>query len=340
MRRALFAVLGLCLIHCGKSTAGGTGSTSGAAGTTSSGATTSSGSTGAAGTSGGTIGSGGTSGGASTTSSGSGGSSGSYHGAVFFTLIDAPAPIGTSHTITAGFVDQNSPIPNDPADCTGGEQVGSCCYRNPGRNASGSASGSTTGASGSTSSGGSSGAGGSSGGRPAAYSAGVITLSDGSSSLGTLMPGMNGAYPLDNSQTWSQGDALSASAAGDVVHAFSGTVTAPPPVAVTSPMGSPPLGLAQVSTSQALVVTWNGSGGTKVYTVLGTLSLTQGELITCTSADDGHVTVPSSLLAHFSSQGYGLLGVFRAVETDASTDNAQVTIYASSANGLGVQYTP
>jgi hypothetical protein len=258
------------------------------------------------------------------TSGSSGG--GSYHGIVSLSL--TTTQLGSQHTIAAAFVDASSPIPIDLSDCTGGTVFGECCYRsNGGNSGSSGSSGSTT-----------------TGGNGNQYSAGVITLADGTSSLGTLTPNNNGSYPVVTNQTWNAGDTLSANAAGDVVHTFQGTVTAPTGVSITAPTGSGALGLASVSTSQPLLVSWSGAGGDKIYVVLTGLS---GASLTCTCDLHGTnacktsntLTLQGAALANFAGQAGGLLGVAKANELQLTSNTDQVVLSSSTQTGLGVQFT-
>jgi hypothetical protein len=324
---AVVALAALSLCHCASTPpAEGTGSTSTGSSTSTTGSTsgsTASSTGGAIGT--GSSGSHGSTGTSSTASSSGGGTGGSYRGIVSFSLVTAPQ-VGERRTIAAGFGDSQATLQLDLQDCTGGEQVGSCCYRGP-TNGSGSTSGSSSGSS--------------SGSTTGAPQAGDIAALDGSTSLGSLVADpTNGRYSTITNQLWAAGDTLSVSAPGDVVGAFSGQVAAPTAVTITAPVGAPPFGVAQVSTSHALVVTWTGVGGTHVYTSLSAVGGggASGTLI-CTSDDNGHVTLPSTLLAHFSGAFGGVLLVARSVEAKLPSNNADVTLSAATAVGLGVQFS-
>jgi hypothetical protein len=320
-------LMGMCvalLVGCGNPKVEhlGSGSSGGAGGAAGSGASS------------GSIGSSSGSGSGSSGSSSAGatsGSSGSYAGVVSFSDIEFGA-LGSRKSVNAAFGDARVAMQFNPADCTLGTlDAKGCCVRQPG-----SASGSS-GSSGST-------GGGSSGSTGNAPSAGVIALTADSAPLGSLTPSAStGLYP-PATLAWNPGQTLGVNAAGDVVHAFSGSVVAPTPVTINNPaVGFPP---PAVSTQAALQITWSGGSAQAANskTLVGVVSQDQTRSVLCyfDTHSPSAFTIASSSMAIFTppqgQQAGGVVIVGVGVLSTATSDNASVTLAALTAAGGPVQF--
>ncbi len=161
------------------------------------------------------------SGGSSGSGGGSGGSSGSSSGTsepYTGSVILADEVFGSS-TLHSSVVELLATSSASSPSCSGGTVSGSCCFEPPLATSS-------------------------SGGIPTAYSAGIIAVADGSTTLGTI-PFSNGAYTAlisatSPSFTWSPGDSLTVSAPGATIDSFSATVKAPGVIAGLTPSFTAP----------------------------------------------------------------------------------------------------
>ena len=219
----------------------------------------------------------------------------------------------TTYTASAAFFATPDGGTSSQGGCTG-TKVGSCCYTPP-------SDGGTTGPT------------------PTPVSAGGITIKDGTTTIGTMSP--NGTtYPTLTSGTtstlkWTDGDKLDVSAAGDTVHAFSGSVTTVSLLAGVQPA----LSFTQptvISKSQNFTISWTSGTGAVALTLTQTAA--QG-VITCESATDtGTFTVDKSLLANFTAVA-GAISLTRSNTADASPDNADVTLSSSTSTSGTTTYT-
>lgn len=218
----------------------------------------------------------------------------------------------STYTASAAFFATPDGGTSSQGGCTG-TQVGSCCYTPP-------SDGGTTGPT------------------PTAVSAGGITIKDGTTTIGTMSP--NGTtYTALNSGTtntlkWTDGDSLAVSAAGDTVHAFSGSVTTVALLAgVTPALGPQP---TVISKSQNFTVSWTtGTGGASLIL---TQTAAQGSISCTASTDPGTFTVDKSLLANFTA-ATGAIVLSRSNTADASPDNADVTLSSSTSVSSTTTYT-
>jgi hypothetical protein len=189
--------------------------------------------------------------------------------------------------------------------------------------------------------------GGDAGALPMAAGAGTITVKDGASTISTMMPDAKSTYS-DSSSTnaglaWNGGDVVAISGSGDVVHAFSGQVTAVediagvmPPLSLTSPI--------TLSLSADFVVSWTPSAGSGVQAMVALTAshgATKDVTIQCTGMDSaGKLTVPKSLLSSIPQSDSGLVGLARFVSSTAVGDNVSVSI-VSDTHAFGIaQFTP
>jgi hypothetical protein len=189
--------------------------------------------------------------------------------------------------------------------------------------------------------------GGDAGAAPMAAGAGTITVKDGASTISTMMPDAKSNYS-DSSSTnaglvWNGGDVVAISGSGDVVHAFSGQVTAVqdiagvmPALSLTSPI--------TLSLSADFVVSWTpgaGSGVEAMVALTASHGATKDVAIQCTGMDSaGKLTVPKSLLSSIPQSDSGLVGLARYASSTAVGDNVSVSI-VSDTHAFGIaQFTP
>jgi hypothetical protein len=260
---------------------------------------------------GGCGGGGGTGGGTSSTSasssssSSSGASSGGtaepYTGSVI--LADEAFSGSTIHSSVIEILATSSA--SGPA-CSGGTQSGSCCYEPPPATSS-------------------------SGGLPTAYSAGTITVADGSTTIGTL-PFASGAYAVLDSATtpaftWNPGDSLTVSAPGATIDSFNATVKAPGLIAGLTPSFTAPA----ITLASDWTVTWTPdtqSGETMIVTVTSQGTPAKGE-VSCTVADSAAtVTVPAALLGNLTGATKASVIAVRYGGANATDSNATIHVLA------------
>ena len=168
-------------------------------------------------------------------------------------------------------------------------------------------------------------------------SAGVLTVKDGTTTLGTLDyqaddAGM-GDYEIDSNSdptlTWAAGDTLSASATGGEIPAFSASITAPQDIAGLMPALSL-TSTTTVSTSAPFVLSWTPSSdtGAQMELVLGGVS--GGATASCTAADSaGSITVPVAILQKFGMGG-GSMGLTKTVSKPVAVTGASIKIQATA----------
>jgi hypothetical protein len=218
----------------------------------------------------------------------------------------------TTYTASAAFFATPDGGTTSSGACTG-TQVGSCCYTPP-------SDGGTTGPT------------------PTAVSAGGITIKDGNTTIGTMTP--NGTtYPALSSGTtntlkWTDGDSLAVSAAGDTVHAFSGSVTSVALLAGVTPALSFAPGTT-ISKSQNFTISW--TAGTGAISLVLTQTAAQGVITCSATTDPGTLTVDKSLLANFTALT-GAIVLSRTSTADASPDNADVTLSSSTSTTGSTAY--
>jgi hypothetical protein len=205
---------------------------------------------------------------------------------------------------------------------------------------------------------------------PGPGSAGPVTLSStgGGSPLATLTPGSGGggieasirgndgswglssaleswdlgALPAGSyadvpSLPWNPGDDLLVVAAGDAVHAFSGTLQVPALLSgVTPVLGEAPL---VIDRTQDFSITWTPEWRANESMLLILRQWTQPATICyCTAPDAAAtLTVGASLLSQFSTQ-QGQLSLERLITSTASSDNATITLIGEVAETAGVVF--
>ncbi len=167
-------------------------------------------------------------------------------------------------------------------------------------------------------------------------SAGTIALSDDGSAIGALTP-----MPFYDSEgssqistlAWKAGDSLGVSAAGDVVHAFSGAITTGSPLSVVSPSLSETIAIAL---SSDLAVSWmpdpsRSDENVTVNVYAGTSDNQLDGLVACLAPDaTGQLTVPASLLGMLHTGDHGQLAVARFSLVTLAADNAAVDVLEGS----------
>jgi hypothetical protein len=168
-------------------------------------------------------------------------------------------------------------------------------------------------------------------------SAGVLTVKDGTSTLATLDyqgddAGM-GDYEIDSNTdatlTWAAGDALSVSATGGEIPAFSASITAPQDVAGLMPALSL-TSTTTVSTSAPFVLSWTPSSDTGAQMSLVIGGFSGGGTASCTAADSaGSIAVPAAILQKFGMGG-GTMGLTKTVSKPVAVTGASVKIQATA----------
>jgi hypothetical protein len=246
---------------------------------------------------------------------GSGGDSGNdgtasskpYAGGVY--LSESKTQNTTSYSASASFY--AVPDSGTTSGACAGTKSGNCCYTPPSQ-----ADGGTT--------------------STTPVGAGGITIKDGTTTIATLTPTGTTYTPVSDpptsALTWNAGDTINISAAGDTVHAFSGMVTAAALFAGVSPALSYITPIA-ITRSSDFTITWTAGTG-KVTLLVSALKVATSEgVIVCSAADTGTMTVPTALLTNFSAGDTGVVTLTRAETTDASNDNATITLSSSTSSG-------
>jgi hypothetical protein len=165
-------------------------------------------------------------------------------------------------------------------------------------------------------------------------SAGVLSFSDVGHVIATVAPRGTNYGPVYNPPntmlTWSPGDTIEVSGAGDTVHAFAGTVVAPKPVMnFVPPFSSTPMTISRTSD---LTMTWTPAPGFVSLNIQASppgMPLTP-TTISCTTGDPdtGTITIPASLLAMIDAGSAGSLNVSRCSEAIVTSDDAEVLLAA------------
>jgi hypothetical protein len=226
---------------------------------------------------------------------------------------EADGGANTVFTITGAFFPTPATTPTMPTCPANGTSSGSCCYIPP---AVASDAGVMNDA-----------------GTVAAVSAGTITIKDGTSNIAALSPLMNGggyaitSGTMNPSVTWTPGDMLSISAAGDTVQAFTGSLTTADDFAGVTP--APSTTATPVPLSSDFAISWTAGNGTNVTALLAVKSGT----ITCQVSDSaGTVSVPSALRGKLTTMQEGVLTLSRSVSTKVSGSNATVTLFGTTSS--------
>jgi len=251
--------------------------------------------------------------------SSSGGGSKPYAGTI--TATRTIAGTTTVYTISGGFVatpDVSIPDASAAATCpTTGTVSGSCCYLP-------AAAPSDAGAA--------------DAGTVTFDSAGTITVTDGATSIASLMPGTNGAYGISSANNpsikWTGGDTLDFSATGGTVGAFTGTLVTVADFAGVTPALSYTTATTVPLTAD-LDVKWTPGTGTDVRLFVDALKGTaQQGAITCDAADSaGTVSVPMALLSKLATGDTGVITLTRSNLTTATDANTTVDLLSTTSTG-------
>ena len=227
-----------------------------------------------------------------------------YRGVVELSRVGIPAPVrynALAQITPAAFA--------GPTGCTG-MLVGACCYGTTSSDA----------------------------GLPTFESAGNITITDGTATLATLMPGNYVATSTtDPTLTWAPGAMLTVTASGATVGPFSATVPAPAFFIGVTPAFNAPL---TVMKSSDFVVSWTPGKRpcSKIH-----VGLTQGALmpyVGCVVDDSvGTVTIPASMLGMFTATN-GTAVIERVEGTDTLASNADIGVVAINVQTTTTTYTP
>jgi hypothetical protein len=181
-------------------------------------------------------------------------------------------------------------------------------------------------------------------GTVAVFSAGTITIKDGTATLANMSPGTNGAYGITSGAMnptvkWTPGDTLAVSAAGATVDAFTGNI-----VTVVDLAGiTPALSLTtatNVPLATPLVVSWTAGTATTVRVTLLAAKGTAGDgLISCSVNDSaGTVTVPTALLSKLTTGDNGVLSLTRQSVNMATGANVSVQLLSSTTSAGLVKF--
>ena len=314
----------------------GSSGTSGTSGGTSGASGTSGGTSGASGASGGTSGTSGSSGGTSGTSGASGGTSGSSGATDAGT--DAAGGVVKKGTLT---VSQTLQVIGGN-DYYSGYAFASFYQYDPSKVGPGACTTTTTGACSviacnlaSTQDAG-----------VVSYpNAGTVTFTTPAPTTFTLSPtGANGAYnvPTTQTQIWTAGDTVTASATGGDVPAFSGkTVTAPSDVTVTAPVFDTS---ARTTLSRAsdLSVAWSGGSVGNVQIMVSTSQVgVHSVSATCTfAATAGSATIPAAVMGQLDKADgtsiYGSIVVAPQNDVPFKAGDWDVTLRAGAGGKSGL----
>jgi hypothetical protein len=133
-------------------------------------------------------------------------------------------------------------------------------------------------------------------------SAGAISVTGGASPLRLVPSGGSYAALTGQARLWSGGEALTITADGAEVPAFTLRATAPSVLTVTSPVFPAAGGSVVVARSRAFAVSWTGGAAGSVSANVGAVSASTSTSILCTfPASSGAGSVPASLLAQLPS---------------------------------------
>lgn len=223
---------------------------------------------------------------------------------------------GTSTTFTYGVVAEFSPTTTGPA-CPG-TMMGSCCFEPAATAPPDAGAGQEAGAPGD-------------GGASGPPNAGVIAVTDGSTTIATIMPSADpntGGYAVPQSVgMWNAGDTLSVTAPGATIHAFTGSV---PAVSVFAGVMPNPSSGPTISRSTELVVSWTTDTKTTGSNVQLAVADAVGNAVACQVPDAaGTVTVPIALLA-MTASGAAVLSLQRTLATTAADSNATVAVQSAA----------
>jgi len=185
------------------------------------------------------------------------------------------------------------------SDACNGMMVGACCYQTPAST-------------------------------PPGISAGTLTVTDGSTTLATLMsPEYASSSELDKSVMWAPGDTIKIAGSGGMFDAFSLSVVTPSLLSGVKPALSAAL---TVPTSSDLVVTWTPSGQACSKVIFGLSQANENAGIGCSADDsDGTLSVPSALLGKFTATS-GTASIQRVETAGVLAANGVVGVAASNVN--------
>jgi hypothetical protein len=178
-------------------------------------------------------------------------------------------------------------------------------------------------------------AGTSSGGPPTYVSAGTITVKNAATTIATMNPAGNGTYSdssaTDKTVTWTPGDTLAVSAAGDTVHAFTGNLVTVVDIAGSNPALSSTGAAVTISRSADFTLSWTpGPGPTDAmyFTILALVTgASGGGSITCRGVDsDGQFVVDKTLLANLAVGDSAILSLQRTSSSTVVNDNTTLVL--------------
>jgi hypothetical protein len=161
-------------------------------------------------------------------------------------------------------------------------------------------------------------------------SAGQITISGGTPTVMLTPDGTSKYTPFSQATAlWTGATTFTVSAAGDVVPAFSTTLTAPAQPDFTAPT-FPTSGSIAIDRSTDFQVTWTGGGGGIVLAQLQT-NTPQAEFVRCTydgAANGG--TIPTAALQLVQAGATGNLAVAVTNSVDVTAGDWTVTVTATT----------
>jgi hypothetical protein len=170
----------------------------------------------------------------------------------------------------------------------------------------------------------------------ALLSAGTVTVSDGPSTLFTLMAAADPGFYLGSASSmlhWSVDDTLTVSAKGADFPAFNASVLVPGAPAQVTPSFDSATPLS-VSVRSDLSLSWTPGNGDVVQISLGQ----QTEFVYCGAADTGSLSIPAGDIAQLDSAQPAALLVQR-VKAAVVQINANDVVNVQVASGVGTQVT-
>jgi|GEM_PF-1923039 len=149
-----------------------------------------------------------------------------------------------------------------------------------------------------------------------------------------------GAYTSADSQAWNSGDVLSVAATGGEVHAFSGTIQVPALFSEVVPdLSSAAL---VIDRAQDFSVTWTAEGraNESVLLILQQLAPSIPTSTCYCGVPDaaGALMIDAATLAGFSTEAGGTVRLERLIVSEASSDNATITLVGEVAETATVTF--
>jgi hypothetical protein len=163
---------------------------------------------------------------------------------------------------------------------------------------------------------------------PPGASAGTVTVSGGPKTVTLTTSAFGPVSESSNTRYWDGGQALTVTATGDTVGAFSATLLIPEQILVTHPY-LPGTGSVPISRSAGLTLDWSGGVHGQAVFVLAAGDATGATSALCRyPAAQAHAVLPASVLSMFPA-GLASFSASTADQHDQRVGNWQVTVSSS-----------